>query len=78
MSKTILFTSVLPDDQPKILKYSSGWSKDKSLNNGIDFTAHEDKEYNDKAAKVFATMKPSTFLLMDIVTSGKIKTSCKK
>ena len=53
MSKTILFTIVLPDDQPKILRYSSGCSKDRYLNNGIDCTAHEDKGYSDKAANAF-------------------------
>ena len=77
ISKTILFANVLPDDQPKVLKYSSGWSKDRCFSNGIDCTANEDKGYNDKAANAFETMKPFTFSLMDMVTSGKSKTSCK-
>ena len=77
MSKTILFTSVLPDDQPKACKYSSGWSKDRCLNKGIDFTAHKDKGYIDKAVYAFETMKSFTFSFIDIVTSGSINTSCR-
>ena len=74
----ILFTRVLPDDNPRILKYSSGWSNDRSLNRGIDFIAFEGSEYAHNAVKAFDTINSFTLSLIALAIIGKIKTSCKK
>ena len=56
-----LFTKVLPDDSPKLLKYRSGWSNDKSFSKGIDFTMGKGNIYIDSPTSALDTMKSCTF-----------------
>ena len=73
-----MFTKVLPDDNPKSVRYSTGWSNDKFLTIGIDFIIHEGNEYTDNATNALDTINSLIFLFIDLATKGRTKTSCKK
>ena len=77
-SKIKLFTRVLPDDNPKLFKYLSGWSNDKLRINGIESILSIDKTYIVNAEKAFATINSSAFPLMNLAANGKIRTNWMK
>ena len=66
-------TKVLPDDHPKVLKYSSGWSKDKSFIKGYDFRSFKGNENDKMIANAFDTIKFITFSFIDTTTKGRSK-----
>ena len=66
-------TKTLPEFHPKVLKYSSGWSNDKSFIKGNDLRLFKGNENDKMIAKAFDTIKFSTFSFIDTTARGRSK-----